>query len=345
MHSSGGAAGAAATARGAATDARLDASAADGAGAAGHDPVSSAGTRGAEFDAGSPPVADDGSGAVGDAGPAEVSAGGGDSGASGAPLQRMRDPVLPRTTEPCPMLANGHVMILGRDVQLWVGAPRMDVKGSVYLYWHATGTDSTQTVAALGGTLDEIVKQGGIVAAVNETLGTGQNTSGTGVWYSDDFTIADRIVACAVQQLNIDEHRIYTGGCAGGADQAAAMVYLRSSYLAAAAIDTGGIFMQLDADDPEHVPSVLLAVGRVVPESEPVDYAGFSAKLRDDLRAKGGILVQCSYTARRCVMSTQLADELGVAEWRFLQDHPFGIDPPPYSAGLPADFPSYCQLP
>ena len=49
-----------------------------------------------------------------------------------------------------------------------------------------------------------------------------------------DFEMSDEILACAIQQQDVDPFRVYTAGCSAGGLQAGAMVYGRSSYLAAA---------------------------------------------------------------------------------------------------------------
>src|SRR6185295_11705749 len=107
---------------------------------------------------------------------------------------------------------------MGQNVQLWVGQRQPNKKGSVMFYWHGTGSSSSEA-SLLGPALNEIQADGGIVASFTTSLGTGQ-TTGNSVWFTDDFKMADVVLACAVAQLNIDTHRVYTAGCSAGGLQA-----------------------------------------------------------------------------------------------------------------------------
>jgi hypothetical protein len=54
----------------------------------------------------------------------------------------------------------------------------------------------------------------------------------------------------------------------------------------------------------------------------------------------GGFAVDCPHDAGHCGATP----ELKAAQWKFLQDHPFGADPEPYASGLPEGFPSACTI-
>ena len=94
-------------------------------------------------------------------------------------------------------------------------------------------------MTSLGAFGAEILAAGGVIAAPQDTTRTG-TMAPSGIWYTGDFAIADYVVACAAEQLNIDTRRIWTGGDSTGGLQAGDMVYWRSTYLAAAITNSGG---------------------------------------------------------------------------------------------------------
>ncbi len=62
--------------------------------------------------------------------------------------------------------------------------------------------------------------------------------------------------------------------------------------------------------------------------------------LRRLLVAKGGFAIDCDHGGGHEGPPAPLR----AASWEFLQMHPFGANPEPYASGLPASFPSYCQI-
>lgn len=265
-------------------------------------------------------------------------------GAPGAPAPvATKEPRLPEVDGECPQLATGMVQIKGRQVQLWVGQKQAEKKAPIMFYWHGTGAPSSMAQSDLGPALDEIVGEGGLVASFTDTTAMGMNT-GNNVWYTGDFELADQILACAIKQLNIDTHRIYTGGCSAGGLQASVMVYQRSSYLAAAMPNSGGTIMQLQSlymfDDPDHIPALITTHGAPGQDVVIIDFSVTSAYQTKDIAAKGGFAVNCNHGGMHCGSPAAVK----AAQWQFLKDHPFGVTPEPYAAGLPAGFPDVCEI-
>jgi poly(3-hydroxybutyrate) depolymerase len=254
-----------------------------------------------------------------------------------------KEPKIPEASGECPMLATGMVQIMGHAVQLWVGTKQEEKKAPIMFYWHGTGSASSMAAGDLGPAVQEITAEGGLVASFTDTTMDGMNT-GNNVWYTGDFAMADQIVACAVKQLNIDTHRIYTGGCSAGGLQASAMVYQRSSYLAAASTNSGGMITQYmdlyKLDDPDHVPALITTHGAAGQDVVTIDFSVTSAALVKDVAAKGGFAVNCNHGGGHCGSPAAVK----TAQWKFMKDHPFGVDPEPYAAGLPADFPAFCEI-
>jgi hypothetical protein len=274
------------------------------------------------------------SGCSSDDSPAPSNGGPADSGPGEGPK-----PTIPTATDPCPTLATGTQEIKGIPVQLWVGERRTDVKGPVLFYWHGTGSVSAEIVAFMQPMIDEVVAEGGIVASFTTSLGTGEFT-GPYVWYADDLTMADQILACAVEQLNIDTRRIYSAGCSAGGLQTTQMGYRRSSYVAAIMPNSGGVFAPPPLEDPEHVPAVMTTHGAPGVDVVVIEFSVTSANLVKDIAAKGGFAVNCNHGGRHCGATAEVV----TAQWQFLKDHPFGTKPSPYVNGLPPTFPAYCSI-
>jgi poly(3-hydroxybutyrate) depolymerase len=241
------------------------------------------------------------------------------------------------------MIATGMVKILGTNVQLWVGSKSDAQKGPILIYWHGTGGNSAGAQFDMGANMNsEILGQGGVIAAPNESTKAGSDT-GNSVWYTGDFDIADEVVDCAVQQLNIDTSRIYTSGSSAGGLQAGVMAYQRSSYLAASNPNSGGIAPYPGEDtlqDPSHVPAVMTMHGAVGSDVVVIDFSTASLNLDMGLAAKGGFAVDCNHGGGHGAAPA----DLRAAGWEFLKAHPFLVSPEPYAGGLPSTFPSYCKV-
>jgi predicted esterase len=254
-----------------------------------------------------------------------------------------KEPRIPDAAGDCPTLATGMVQIMGHSVQLWVGEKQEEKKAPIMFYWHGTGSASSMAAGDLGPAVAEITADGGLVASFTDTTMEGMNT-GNNVWYTGDFEMADQLVACAVKQLNIDTHRIYTGGCSAGGLQASAMVYQRSSYLAAASTNSGGLITQYPdlyvLEDPDHVPALITTHGAPGQDVVVIDFSETSAANVKDIAAKGGFAVNCNHGGGHCGSPATVK----AAQWEFMKDHPFGVDPEPYASGLPSDFPAFCEI-
>jgi poly(3-hydroxybutyrate) depolymerase len=171
--------------------------------------------------------------------------------------------------------------------------------------------------------------------------------SPNGVWYEGDdgeggdLEWVDHIVACAVQNHNIDPQRIYTTGCSAGGLMASGLALKRSSYIASATPNSGGIIVADPAilQDPEHVPAIMTMHGGSS-DVVVINFSLTSAALDDLVTEAGGFAVDCNHMIGHC----QAPVEVQQAAWAFLKAHPFGIAPSPYAAALPDGFPGYCKI-
>ena len=245
------------------------------------------------------------------------------------------DPPIPPPPADCPTIATGMITVLGQQVQIWTGPAGS--KGPMVFYWHGTGGQPSEAQSGLGPGLAEIQSSGGVVASFSTSTMMGMNT-GNNVWYTGDFAMADIILSCSVKQGLVDPRQIYTAGCSAGGLQVGAMVYQRSSYLAAAMPNSGGTTFNYTMQD-SHVPAMCSThggSGDVVIISFPES----TKKMNTDLRAKGGFVVNCDHGGAHCGSPAAVK----TAQWKFLKAHPFGVSPEPYAMGLPADFPTTCTI-
>jgi hypothetical protein len=233
-----------------------------------------------------------------------------------------------------------------------VGTKASSATGPIVIYWHGTGTNAQESATALGSGITDIVNLGGLVAAADSTSSTGTNT-GDGVWYTGDLDWADFIVACAIQQLNIDASHIHAAGYSAGAIQTGYMWAARSGYLASAIVYSGGGggFGAPQLQDPTNVPSIIGAHGAFGDggctslTATNCDFLASNTTMFEGVVKTAGasIVIDCNDGSSH-IDITRLS-KLSPVAWEFFKDHPFkGGKPDPYASGLPSGFPSYCKI-
>lgn len=256
--------------------------------------------------------------------------------------QRERDPVVPEPAGSCPALASGLVNVMGMNLYVLAGEPG-STPGPMLFAWHGSNDNGREQLSALGPIADDIVSRGGIVVAPSNN---GEVRDGADVtivlrtWYTGDLEIVDHVVACAVRHHNIDLRRIYATGCSAGGLMAGAMSLLRSSYVAAAVTDSGGLVGTVALEDPARVPAAL-----TMHEGDNslfgISFEDTSQNYQSILsRAGAAMVIECPHLKVHCGAPL----ELRWSAWKFLDAHPFGTDPSPYRDGLPAEMPEYCRI-
>ena len=105
-------------------------------------------------------------------------------------------------------------------------------------YGHGTGSSSGEFATAATAVRDGVVNAGGVLVSFQNTTG-GDVLSGTSIFGASDFELTDQLFACAVRDHNVDPRRVFTTGCSAGGLFATAMAARRSSYIAAAAPNSG----------------------------------------------------------------------------------------------------------
>jgi poly(3-hydroxybutyrate) depolymerase len=233
---------------------------------------------------------------------------------------------------------------MGLSTEIVAGEP-VATKGPLLFTWHGTGGSGRQALLQLPQSVQrDITARGGIVIAPSDN---GQTRAGQdvtfvlGVWYDGaDLAFADQIVACAVQNHNVDPRQIYVTGCSAGGLMAGVMSLERSSYVAAAAPNSGGITAPtFRIEDPAHVPAVMTMHGGST-DNVIVNFGDTSRQLISTLSPLGAFLVDCNHESGHCGAPASLHEKA----WEFMKAHPFGTRPSPYEGGLPADFPDFCAI-
>jgi hypothetical protein len=259
-----------------------------------------------------------------------------------APCSHGTEPVIPQAMGDCPQLVTGPFTFMGVTSQIWVGNKSDTQKGPIMLYWHGTGGTAATATAELDPTLvQEIMGQGGMIASIEG--GLKGDTLDWGVFTTGDYQSADQAVACAVKQLNIDTHRIYSSGASAGGLAAGEIAYGRSSYVAATLPNSGGqggYPNNMILQDPSHVPAAMTMHGARGVDKVVIEFTDSSLREDIDIAKKGGFAVDCNHGGGHVAAPA----DLKAAGWDFLKKHPFGFGVSPYAGGLPAIYPKYCMI-
>ena len=255
---------------------------------------------------------------------------------------------LPRVEGTCPRLnGTGSYAFSGGGRSLMVDIHmRADARslptpgGPLIMYFHSLGGVAGEVVRALGqSTIDAVVAQGGVVASFSASPCLRCGLADDVVWYDEDDAVSDQVVACAIEQARVDPRRIHSVGFSSGALHSMHLALARSSYIASVVSYSGGLPAgSLDPQDPANKVPALLAYGREGVDSAVVDFNVASRDWRDRFAPLGYYVLLCDHQGGHEI-PTDLVPHVS----RFLQDHPYRVDPEPYAMGIPDVLPMYCQ--
>lgn len=249
------------------------------------------------------------------------------------------EPVIPEITGECPSLETGPINFMGADGQVESGPMPAEPTAPMLLYWHGTGSSAGEYAFMAAAIASGVTSQGGVIVSFQGTTNKGDcSPSGTFVFCTGDFEVMDQYVACAVKNRNVDPHRIYTAGCSAGGLMATAMAAQRSEYIAAASPNSGGLAIPSQFSSM-HTPALMTVHGMMGSDVVVVDFAQTSATANMLWKQRGGFSIDCDTGGGHCGGGGLAGDA-----WKFMQAHPFGIDPEPWAGGLPADFSPQCKL-
>jgi predicted esterase len=277
-----------------------------------------------------------------------------DAGAPDLPRARPAEPSLrpsdlPHAQTPCPAI-KGHGMYRfgdpnGRNltVEIYM-APDAKSKpapgGPLVLYWHAVGDDSTEVVQGFGqSAIDEVVAQGGVVASFNDKLCISCGLiAEDAAWYDEDQAVADHVVACAIDQANIDLRRIHSVGFSAGALLSLHLATSRSNYIASVVSYSGGMLDDSPPADPDNKVPAILSYGRQGSDTIVLNFTDLSLQWYSTYRPRGYYSMMCQHDGTHIIPEALVPHVL-----QFLRDHPYRVAPEPYAAAIPAGYPSYCS--
>lgn len=171
----------------------------------------------------------------------------------------------------------------------------------------------------------------------------GEDIGGQDGWdaFSDpltnlDLVLFDDMLHCAQETFSVDPDRIYVTGMSNGGLFTGYLLATRASVFAAAAPMSGGMGI---ASTDAATPPVLGLWGGESDLAFDQDFNLLTTGMLNTLVLQGNFAIGCNH---------ELGHTLDPAFWpwvlQFLAEHPKGISPEPYAAGLPESFPDYCAI-
>ena len=274
------------------------------------------------------------------AGPVSGTAAATDGGGTHDAGDRRIEPIIPEPSEACPELTAGAQTIMGLRTEIVAGTPGA-TKGPMLFAWHGNpGTGQGALSAILESVQQDIVQQGGLIIAPtsNGEIRSGVNVAGRAWFDEHDLRLVDLIVACGVKNHNIDPRRIYTTGCSAGGLFAACMAARRSSYVAAAAPNSGGFSFPQPFQDM-NTPALMTVHGAAGRDVVVIDFSTSSKTADTAFKNRGGFVINCDHGGGHCGGAGQAP-----SMWQFFKAHPFGTKPSPWASALPAGFDAKCKI-
>jgi poly(3-hydroxybutyrate) depolymerase len=174
-------------------------------------------------------------------------------------------------------------------------------RGPLLFNWHGTGGDGKRALDAIPASIRaDIEARGGIIIAPTDNRKKRVGPSPNGVWFEEsDLDYADHLVACAVKNHNIDPRQIYVTGCSAGGLMAAAMATKRSSYVAAAYPNSGGLVWGGKWQDKTRIPAVLTMHGGAG-DTVVVNFQKTSERFLNLVKEAGGFGADCNHNIGHC---------------------------------------------
>jgi poly(3-hydroxybutyrate) depolymerase len=247
------------------------------------------------------------------------------------------DPMIPPAGDPCPDFKNSTITYMGLGgIQVVAGTKAAGPTAPMVFYWHGTGSFSGEFAAMAAAVNQGVVQEGGVLISFQGTTG-GDFLSGTAIFGQGDFKLADGLLGCAVKNHNIDPRRVYATGCSAGGLFSTAMAAVRSSYLAAAAPNSGGSSGLLQWQNM-HTPALMTVHGAPGTDVVGIDFSQSSATADKAFKARGGFVINCNHGGGHCG-GAGLAGDI----WTFFKAHPFGVSPEPWTM-LPSGFSNKCMI-
>jgi len=260
------------------------------------------------------------------------------SGGTGGTPAGSRVPVVPPVTADCPTFVDGVIDFMGLGgIRIAAGPKAAGPTAPMVFYWHGTLSSSGEYAGMAGAVAAGVTAEGGVLVSFNGTTG-GDLLSGTSIFGEGDFALADQLFACAVQNHNVDPRRVYATGCSAGGLFSTAMAAKRSSYIAAAAPNSGGLTVPV-AFETDFTPPLMTIHGAAGADVVIIDFSNSSATADMAFKGRGGFVINCDHGGGHCG-GGGLAPDI----WEFFKAHPYGVEPNPWESALPGGFNASCEL-
>jgi hypothetical protein len=288
-------------------------------------------------------------GAGGQAGSSSATGGvGGGTAAGPAPTQ------LPTATG-CPVFptgtssttASGTIMVARSDQPVPVDiymSPNAKSKpapgGPIVLYYHASYEPQMSKEVQQGFTaanIQKVMDAGGVVAAFNHVSCSGCQTTDDNWWYVQDDPVQDFVVACAIQQANIDTRHIHALGWSAGALHSMHIGFARANYMASIVSYSGGNPSQAQSQNPTNHFSSILTYGDQGTDVVIIDFNQNSHTYFTTYQPMGYYTMMCHHAGGH-----EIDPMVAPVSLDFFMAHPYKVSPEPYANGIPTGFPSYC---
>ena len=241
-------------------------------------------------------------------------------------------------TAECPAFRNGTItfMSLG-GISVVAGSKASSPTAPMVFYWHGTGSFSGEYATMAAAVSQGVTSEGGVLISFQGTTG-GDLLSGTAIFGKGDLALTDQLYACAVKNHNVDPKRVFATGCSAGGLMSGSMAALKSSYVAAAAPNSGGWTAPLQFDS-KNTPALMTIHGAPGVDVVIIDFSNSSATADKAFKAAGGFVMDCNHGGGHCG-GGGLAGDI----WKFFKAHPYGTKPSPWASALPAGFSSACKI-
>jgi len=264
--------------------------------------------------------------------------GAGAAGAAGMPAPPgSKAPVIPLVSGECPDFRDGTITFGGLSgIQMVAGSKAAGPTAPMVFYWHGTGSFAGEYAGSATAVYQGVVAEGGVLISFQGTSG-GDFLSGTAIFGASDFELTDQLLACAVQNHNVDPRRVFATGCSAGGLFSTAMAALRSSYMAAVAPNSGGWSFP-SGFETDWTPALMTIHGAAGVDVVGIDFSVSSANADRDFKARGGFVINCDHGGFHCG-----GGGLSPDVWEFFKAHTYGVDPHPWTS-LPAGFNSDCKI-
>jgi hypothetical protein len=247
-------------------------------------------------------------------------------------------PTIPAVKGECPRFANGTITFMGLGgIRVVAGTKAASPTAPFVFYWHGTGSTSGEFSSMAGAVSQGVTAEGGVLVSFQGTTG-GDGLSGTSIFGKGDLDIGDQLVACAVREHNVDPKRIFATGCSAGGLFSTNQAVLRSSYMAAAAPNSGGMSYP-QTFQSTGIPALMTVHGAPGSDVVVIDFSQSSATADKAYKQHGGFVINCNHGGGHCGGGGLAGDV-----WKFFKAHPFGTSPSPWKDALPAGFSAKCKI-